>query len=180
MNLDNQIVQRHKITGELFKRIHPDYNQDYLVGNHGTVLSIRTGKPLTPSVSRIGYSQLVLLTADGQKKGVNPHRIVALTWLPNPENKPDVNHKDRNKLNNRLENLEWMTRKENVQHSYDIGRKAPRGEAAGGSKLKEADIPIIRKRYEAGEQKTKIGKDYGVNYQTITAIVERRTWKHIE
>ena len=119
MNLDNQIVQRHKITGELFKTIHPDYNQDYLVGNHGTVLSIRTGKLLKPSVSRIGYGQLVLLAADGQKKGVKPHRIVALTWLPNPENKPEVNHNDRDKTNCAASNLSWMTHKENIRHSIE-------------------------------------------------------------
>jgi hypothetical protein len=55
------------------------------------------------------------------------HRLKAITFIPNPENKPQVNHKDGNKLNNDLNNLEWTTISENIQHSYDNGRTIKKG-----------------------------------------------------
>jgi hypothetical protein len=54
-------------------------------------------------------------------KNYSLHRIVALTFIPNPENKDTVNHKDGNKLNNAISNLEWLTNKENIQHGFNSG-----------------------------------------------------------
>lgn len=54
-----------------------------------------------------------------------PYRLIAETFLPNPENKPEINHKDGNKLNNRVDNLEWVTRSENMKHAYKLGLQRP-------------------------------------------------------
>jgi hypothetical protein len=62
-----------------------------------------------------GYYNISLLNG-GNRKNMKVHRLVATTFIPNPENKSDVNHEDKNKLNNNVFNLTWMTRKENNQH----------------------------------------------------------------
>lgn len=64
---------------------------------------------------------LVGLYKDNKRKRVLVHRIVALTYINNPENKPDINHIDGNSLNNNVDNLEWCTKKENMQHAKDTG-----------------------------------------------------------
>lgn len=92
---------------------------EYYVSNLGRVMSTN-GKPkiLTPQTNYLGYKYMNL-TIDGKNVKPKLHRLVALAFLPNPENKTDVNHIDRDKSNNRLDNLEWTTHKENMRHSYD-------------------------------------------------------------
>lgn len=65
----------------------------------------------------------VTLYTEAGKKNMYVHRLVAMSWLPNPENKPEVNHIDGNPLNNRLENLEWCTKSENERHSHMMRRE---------------------------------------------------------
>jgi hypothetical protein len=97
---------------EIWKSISEFPN--YEVSTLGNVRNIVTGKVLNPSVKG-GYFHLTL-SHNKLSKSVKIHRVVAIAFIENPENKSDVNHKDKNKLNNKLENLEWMTRKENNVH----------------------------------------------------------------
>ena len=73
------------------------------------------------------YATLWLTTADYACKRIAVHRLVALTYIPNPNNLPEVNHKDRDKGNNNVSNLEWCSHADNIQHSYDNGRKCKSG-----------------------------------------------------
>lgn len=91
---------------------HPNY----LITVEGKVFSLKTMSFLKLSNRGDGYHTVHL-----DKKFYRVHRIVAETYIPNPENKLEVNHMDGNKQNNMLCNLEWMTRSENIQHSYDNG-----------------------------------------------------------
>ena len=91
----------------------------YAVTNDGKVYSKKTNKFMKPSIGSKGYFQ-VCLTVDGKKRTVKVHRIVAETFIPNPEGKPQVNHIDGNKRNNCVENLEWCTNSENQIHSYRV------------------------------------------------------------
>ena len=84
-----------------------------------------------------GY-KIVWITIDGKQKILLAHRIVAKTYLPNPENKPQVNHIDGNKLNNRLNNLEWCTDSDNKKHAYKTGLMTPGNQY---SKRIKQDLP---------------------------------------
>ena len=107
---------------EIFKSI-PGYDGMYEVSNYGRVKSLKRKihKFLKPAANHAGYL-VVALSKDGKVKQYKVHRLVLMTFNP-VENmdKLDVNHKDGNKLNNNLDNLEWCTRSENINHSYQNG-----------------------------------------------------------
>ncbi|AZU98960.1 HNH endonuclease IV [Bacillus phage pW2] len=104
----------------------------YEVSNFGNVRSIdrtelfknstrfRKGKILKYSTGKNGYRKVVL-SFSGRNKTITVHRLVALAFIPNPENKPEVNHCDGNKANNNVDNLEWSTSKENIRHYHETG-----------------------------------------------------------
>ena len=97
----------------------PNYPR-YEVTDAGEVINIETGNALKPLIKRTGYAEVQLYNAEGSKC-VLIHRIVAEAFCDNPEGKTEVNHKDGNKKNNRADNLEWVTRSENLKHAFDLG-----------------------------------------------------------
>ncbi len=101
---------------EIFKDIK-GYEGLYQVSNLGRVKSFNRGKEriLKPCLDRYGYFH-VTLSKNGKQKGCTIHRLVATTFIPNPNNLPQINHIDGNKTNNKIENLEWCTAQENVTH----------------------------------------------------------------
>lgn len=80
----------------------------------------RNGRVLKQKINKYGYGE-VTLSSDGKRKTYLAHRLVAAAFIPNPENKQTINHKDGNKLNNHANNLEWATQKENQQHKWQYG-----------------------------------------------------------
>ena len=111
---------------EIWKDIE-NYNGLYQVSNHGRVKSLERKVPnqnriyseriLKPEKPKCGYLYCALCK-DGFARHIRVHRLVAFAFIPNPYNKPQVNHKDGNKQNNSADNLEWCTNSENVSHSY--------------------------------------------------------------
>lgn len=114
----------------------------YEVSTHGNIKSVPrilesdlcvqkirswTGRILKPYKNIHGYLTVTIITTDGYQRNTLIHRLVASAFIPNPENKPCVNHMDGIRSNNNLENLEWVTHSENARHSFSVlGRKPTR------------------------------------------------------
>lgn len=103
--------------------------ENYEVSNLGQVKSLNYNrtkgtKILKPGMDTNGYLQ-VHLSKNGKHYAKSIHRLVAEAFIPNIDNKPEVNHIDGNKQNNKVENLEWVTRRENNKHAYDTGLLKP-------------------------------------------------------
>ena len=92
-----------------------DFNNIYYISNCGQVKNTKTDRILKPRIIK-GYYTILLRDQNQLQKSFLIHRLVAKYFIPNPENKPTVNHIDRNRTNNNYNNLEWNTRLENCQH----------------------------------------------------------------
>jgi hypothetical protein len=98
-------------------------NGEYYVSNHGRVKSLKFGKEriLKPAINSSGYWYIFIFIKNEKPKFSMIHKLMAVAFISNPENKKEVNHKDGNKLNNNLCNLEWVTHSENMKHAWDNG-----------------------------------------------------------
>ena len=150
-----------------------DINRDGVIRNH------RTRKIIKPSPNKKGYLSLTL----GNHKTKRVHRCVAETFIPNPHNKTEVNHIDGNKLNNCVDNLEWVTGRENMDHGVRLGlfkteanKISATGENNNSAKLTETQVREIR---NSSLPRKDLADMYGVSYGTIGDIIMRRSWKHI-
>lgn len=94
--------------------------EGYFISNLGNVYSNKSGelKKLKPHLDSNGHYLNIILSVHGKRVYCLVHRLVANAFIPNPTNLPEVNHKDKNKQNNKVSNLEWCTRKENLEDSY--------------------------------------------------------------
>jgi len=163
---------------EQWKRIKGYGN--YLVSNKGRVFNYKFKKFLKRRKNQDGYL-LVTLSKNGIVKTQKVHRLVAIAFIENPENKPTVNHIDGIKMNNFVSNLEWNTYSENTQHGYDIGlHKSVKGSKHYRAKLSEKEVLEIRRIFATGEYtKTALGEMFDVSQMLISYIVNRKRWTHI-
>lgn len=149
----------------------------YVVYPSGKFFNLR-GEMVKGVANSFGYLQYVT-----RNFCVRAHRIVATLFIPNPDNKPEINHIDGNKLNNCVSNLEWCTRSENVTHAIRTGlMERKHGEQHPNSKLKDSDIVYIRGHYKRGDvtyDDKALAIKFGVDQSTISDIVRGKTWKHI-
>lgn len=130
-------------------------------------------KILTPSKIDNRYFHITL-----QKKTYNIHRLVALHFIENPDNKNQINHKDGNKTNNYVSNLEWNTSSENQLHSIQMGLRTTEGVKNSQTKLTEADVFEIRKLSHTMNN-VQIARLFSVSRINISRIVNRKRWQHI-
>lgn len=167
---------------EIWKDV-PGYEDRYQVSNLCRVRSkdryvrknfLRKGKLLKPSLNTQGY--LWFSTWKGQHLRV--HRAVALAFIPNPNNYPFVNHKDGNKLNNSIINLEWCTVQMNSQHAYDLGLHVKL--CSDSAKLKKHEILEIKKLLTTAMLNKDIAAKYKISTRTVLDIRKGKTWAHIK
>jgi len=146
--------------------------------NRDGTFRIRKGKKITKFNSKIGYV-VCFLYKDNKKHSIQLHRIIANAFIPNPKNKPFVNHINGVKSDNRIENLEWVTASENTIHAYSIGlKKKMIGSKNPFSILNEEKVLYIRKNYK-NLGKYHISDKLGVSPVTVYNIYLRKSWKHI-
>lgn len=122
----------------------------------------------------------VCITINKQKFRFKIHRLIAQAFIPNPENKPCINHKNSIPTDNRIENLEWCTHRENMEHASRNNRFPERkGVMSARAKLTEYQVRRILRNKEKLKPKQWSTK-FMVSVSTINSIVYRRNWKHIK
>ena len=124
-------------------RVARGFGGKYIVSDNGVVKNIVTGKIIKASASPHGYITVKMDRPNLSRKNAFVHRVVAEAFIPNPQNKTQVNHKDGNKANNCVSNLEWVTPSENQQHAYKVlGRRGALKGKTG--KMNANSIPVYQ------------------------------------
>lgn len=170
----------------------------YQISNYGGVINKNTGKTVKPHFNSCGYLRVTLMLNNGKSKKFSVHKLVALMFVPNPNNKPEVNHiTEGNKIFNYYKNLEWLTASENQKHHYDYGdssnqRKGNktnhyRGEDRYNANVNEKLVRKICKMLEKGKSIVEI-RDKLINkcdltstqlYALIYHILHKHSWPHV-
>lgn len=154
----------------------------YTISNTGIVRSLLTGKVMKPNITKFGYARINLRKAKSREyKSYFIHRLVASAFIPNPTNLLEVNHKDCNRLNNTVTNLEWVSKEDNIKHSFIYGSASHKGLRNPNSKLNTEDVEAIKalaktKRFSH----VKIAKYFRVSPATVDLIVKGITWSDNE
>lgn len=162
------------LEGEIWRWI-AGYENLYQVSNFGRVKRFYGNgnvKILKPWLNRQGY--LIFDLCKGAKSKHFPiHQLVAKAFIPNPDNKPEPNHEDGNKLNNHVSNLKWSTRAENVKHAVEMGL-SPKGEDHPNAKLTNAQREKARQIVIKGDTEfgiNALAREYGVCSATMTEAI---------
>lgn len=162
----------------------PGYVGIYQVSNTGSVRRLKShGKlpPLSTVYMREKNTYLrINLSKQGLRQEFSVHRLVMLAFKGEPSKGMDVNHINGIRTDNRLDNLEYCTRKENIRHSIDVLGRSRTGTGNGYAKLKDDDVREIRQLIAIGESDQSICIRYSVVPRTIRFIRTNKTWLHIK
>lgn len=162
-------------------QIYPCVDKGYFVTPTGLVIT-RFGTRVTGGLSTTGYLR-TNIWVNGTHKFRSFHRMIAESLIPNPNNFPCINHKNGNKTDNRVENLEWCDYSYNTNHAYQTGlEKLVVGESHHAHKLTDKAVRDIRTNYVKGSRKRGAGffaKKYGVDVSVIRDVANYKTWRHV-
>jgi len=132
------------------------------------------GKKLKKTISSNGY---YTISIDCKNKLL--HRIIATAFIPNSENLPCVNHKDGNKLNNEVSNLEWCSYSENNQHAFDTGLKL-KGSNLYNSKINESIVLELKKlKKETKMFQYEMAEKFNISQSLVSAILNNKKWSYV-
>ncbi len=160
----------------------PGFGGKYAATPEGKILRkkgyrARESRLLNGWINRCGYRVLKI-----DRKNYTVHRLIAATFLKRKNVNETVNHKNGTKTDNRVENLEWCSLKENIQHAFRTGlmpRKNRIGVRASGVKLNENEVREIRSLVLDGFSMRTVAKFYSTSHSTISAIINKKRWVHI-
>lgn len=171
-----------------------DYTKYYQISNLGRIRSkqrvvsfvtsrnnkkfnkvlIRKSRFLKTRLNTTGYPH-VILKVNNAFKTFLVHRLVASHFIPNPNLKPDVHHIDNDKTNYKINNLQWVTEKENLEYAKKDGMIC-KGERKPNSKLNQTQVLFIRQNYPKKSQKY-LAQVFGINQGLVSRIVNNLTWQ---
>lgn len=171
--------------------IHINNFINYEISNFGRVRSWRHSKGLrkTPYYfynygnDNNGYLYVSLYNKENKRKSLKIHRLIAEHFIENKDNKPEVNHKDGNKQNNVIVNLEWVTKSENTIHAFRLGlRKIIKGEDHVNSKYTAEQIIKVKKLYKLNIYSlSEIAKLCDISdFRYVHKIISNKVWSHIK
>ncbi|MEG6615375.1 NUMOD4 motif-containing HNH endonuclease [Peptococcaceae bacterium 1198_IL3148] len=181
---------RKSTVTEIWKDIE-GFEGFYQISNYGRVKSLggwcgtakRKERIRAVHLTHDGYEKVRLIHG-GKDKTVRVHRLVAEAFIPNPENKDTVNHKDGNKRNNHVSNLEWVDRSEQMIHAYKLGLKTSRvGSKNKNAKLTAEQVREIRNSYIPYSREfgtVALAKKYGVTNRVIGLIVRGKSYENVK
>lgn len=163
------------------QEIWKHYIYNYEISNYGRLRNSITGKIRKNTFDKYGYVKIDITLGNNNKhKKIAIHRAVAQLFIPNPENKPQVNHIDGNKSNNNVDNLEWVTAKENIFHSLNNSLQ-PTGERCSFSKLSQKEVDYIRNNYKKRDKifgGKALAKKFNIDESIISEIINKKIWKY--
>lgn len=176
---------------EVWKPIE-DFENIYEISNFGNIRSLdrlivtKAGLPyfkpaqiIKSNIKSAGYVS-VLLCKYNKYKTISVHRLVAAHFIPTYNPTLQVNHLDGNKSNNRVENLEWVDAKRNIQHAIENKLRNDLGSNNKNAKLNEQDIFFIRACHENKMcTRQELAIKFNVHKNYITLIINKKRWKHI-
>ena len=145
--------------------------EDYAINEEGQVINTRKGNSLTPHLNENGYLY-VTLRRNNRNVTTSVHRLVAETYIPNPENKPFVNHIDANRSNPHKVNLEWCTQSENIKHAYKLGNMSQKKNFTA----EELD-ELLTQLISGSANMTNLAKRMGVGLSRLTINMRNRAYK---
>lgn len=152
--------------------------EDYKISNDGKILG-KQGKPLKQFVSSKNCCR-VHLFRENKGWGKLVHRLVLENFLCVCPSGKQCNHKNGDRTDNTIENLEWVTPQENIRHAIDTGLWDPKGESANGSKLKEGEVWLIKKILQTNIlSQENMAKMFKITQSAISRIKAKKRWKHI-
>jgi len=170
---------------EIWKDI-PGYEGEYIVSEYGNIMRLlhndyRKSRHKNGAASNYTFSTLLMKHYITKRQGYHNivikgkkfpvHRLVAMAWHPNPESKPQVNHIDHNKSNNHYSNLEWVTAKENINHSARAGKYDGKHAKLTPDEVREIKISTV--------SSLKLALVYNISSSVIRHIRQGIIWKHI-
>lgn len=149
---------------------HPNYSID----EYGNIFNTKRNKRLKWYLNLKGYYEVVL-----NYKHYPVHRLVALNFIPNPYNLPQVNHMDGIKTNNHISNLEWISCKNNIIHAVNNNLINQSGDKNNHSKLTIEDVIKIRQLISSGIMQKDVAKMYNMSTSGIHSLYHKTTWKDV-
>lgn len=155
------------------------FAKNYLIDTNGDIYSNRIKRLMKPHLMECGYMRVRLVCDNGDKKSFLIHRLVAMTYIPNPEDKSEVNHIDGIKTNNTLSNLEWVTRHENQQHAFSEGLNTNSGEGNGRSLITEKEVLQIYWKLYNGARNIDVCREYNLSTTAVMEIKSKTNWNYL-